>query len=499
MTNEIDLINASIKGDKDSFGQIVRTYQSLICSITYNSIGDLHTSEDLAQETFFSAWKNLKSLKEKSKFKYWLCGIARNLTNDYIRTRYSDSTYKSQSLETYDNVPSLELNPRQEAISKEEENILWQSLKEIPELYREPLILYYRENQSIKMVAEALDISEDAVKQRLSRGRSMLKEQVTAFVENTLQKSKPSETFAIAVITALPSLLPQATAAGVALTASKGSVIFKSAISFLILGTVLTPTFGYIWGNMGALVGLLGAIFGATINIRYAKSSKERSFLIKMAMVHISLCVLYTLAIIGIVYWGNHHKTPMVNYIIQLTVIFIIGIVSSSIWTTRRVKKIQIEEGTYIDPSAWRKSAYQNFGKMSKGNIYGGFVGTVIGSTAWLIVMSIVNHDAPTALCIVLVSLVIYLFSVKYCIREPQRYFHIQIWTFWGIYLLTAGVIFFRWEPWHAVMYGAKYSSTRFIPTRWEIIGGITLLYLLMALGFHLMDKKMRRMSKSKV
>jgi RNA polymerase sigma factor (sigma-70 family) len=496
MMNETELIDASIKGDRDSFGQIVRTYQSLICSITYNSIGDLHASEDLAQETFFSAWKNLKNLKEKSKFKYWLCGIARNLTNDYIRTRYSDTAYKSRSLETHENVPSTQLNPRQEAISKEEENILWQSLKEIPEAYREPLILYYRENQSIKMVADALDISEDAAKQRLSRGRNMLKEQVTAFVENTLQKSKPSETFAIAVITALPALLPQVTAAGIALTASKGSVAFKSAISFLLLGSILSPTLGYVWGNMGALVGLLGGIIGATASIRNAKSSRERDFLIKLTIVMTVWAILF----IGVLYAVTHYLVHNVHNIVWLVsliisiLVYLTGNILLILWTIFRVKKIQIEDGTYIDPATWKKMAYQNFCKMSKGSIYGAFAGSIFGPVSWMISNSIIAHDWMTGIIVILVSVIIYLASVRYCIRRPERCYKILIWALFYVYLLTIAVVFLRWESWHLIEYGTRSSAMGFVSTKTILICCISAVYFTLILVFHLLDKKVSKL-----
>ncbi|MFB3897588.1 MAG: RNA polymerase sigma factor [bacterium] len=119
MATELELINSSLKGDKESFGKIVRIYQSLICSITYGSVGDIHVSEDLAQETFYTAWKNLKSLRDKSKFKIWLCGIARNLTKEYIRQKYRPLTAQTQSLDTIIDIPNSDTNPREEAISKE--------------------------------------------------------------------------------------------------------------------------------------------------------------------------------------------------------------------------------------------------------------------------------------------------------------------------------------------------------------------------------------------
>ncbi len=496
MINEIELIDASLQGDRDSFGQIVRTYQSLICSITYNSIGDLHTSEDLAQETFFSAWKNLKGLRDKSKFKYWLCGIARNLTNDYIRTRYSDSTYKSQSLESNDTVPSTQLNPRQEAISKEEESILWQSLREIPDTYREPLILYYRENQSIKMVADALDISEDAAKQRLSRGRNMLKEQVAAFVENTLQKSKPSETFAIAVITALPALLPQATAAGIALTASKGSIAFKSAISFLLISSILSPIMGYIWGYSGALFGLLGGIIGAMASIGNTKSVKERASSIKFTIIMTVWIFLFIGSVHKIMSYLTHNKIWLISAIVGSSLVYLIGLVLLDIWKDSRIKKIQIEDGTYIDRAVWKKMLYQNFGKMSKGKIYGAFAVWVFCSTCWIIPMYITSQDWLTVIIIILASIIIYLVSVQFCIRNPIRYYKIAFWTMFFTYLLTVGVIFFRWETCHLIIYGINGSpSIGFIPTRMETIWGVLILYSPMALLFHNLDKKFSKSS----
>lgn len=59
---------------------------------------------------------------------------------------------------------------------------MWSALERAPELYREPLVLCYREHRSVEHVAAALDLTEDAVKQRLARGRKILQERVLWFV-----------------------------------------------------------------------------------------------------------------------------------------------------------------------------------------------------------------------------------------------------------------------------------------------------------------------------
>src|SRR5882757_9026534 len=76
--NDADLVSRSLAGDRDSFDQIVVRYQTLICSLAYNAIGDVGQSEDVAQETFITAWKQLRQLREPAKLRGWLCGIVRN-------------------------------------------------------------------------------------------------------------------------------------------------------------------------------------------------------------------------------------------------------------------------------------------------------------------------------------------------------------------------------------------------------------------------------------
>src|ERR1035437_2785604 len=176
--NDAELVGESLSGNRDAFGQIVLRYQSLVCSLAYSATGSLSQSEDLAQETFVAAWKQLAGLREPEKLRAWLCGIARNLINNTLRRQVREPAHRAESLEEISGSHSPEPLPAEQAISNEEQAILWRSLERIPEIYREPLVLYYREHQSVEAVAQCLELTEDAVKQRLSRGRKMLHEQV---------------------------------------------------------------------------------------------------------------------------------------------------------------------------------------------------------------------------------------------------------------------------------------------------------------------------------
>src|SRR5262245_17577827 len=163
-----------LQGSVQAFEVLVRRHQSLVCAVAYSTCGDLALSEDVAQETFWSAWQKRASLEEASHLRGWLCGIARNVGKN-VRRRASRPADAAAALDAAEGLPVDEPGPAEQAVSHEEEALVWRTLEQMPESYREPLVLFYREEQSVAEVAAALGLSEDAVKQRLSRGRGMVR------------------------------------------------------------------------------------------------------------------------------------------------------------------------------------------------------------------------------------------------------------------------------------------------------------------------------------
>jgi len=239
--SDAELVSRTLSGDRDAFSRIVSRYQILICSLAYSRIGHLGQSEDVAQETFITAWKHLGLLREPDKLRAWLCGIVRNRIYKSLQRERREPVHAAEPLEAVHDSPALEALPSEQTITREEEAILWRSLERIPELYREPLILFYREHQSIEHVAAELELTEDAVKQRLSRGRKLLQEEVQAFVEGALRRTAPGHAFSGAVLAALP-VAPMATV-GVGM-AGKGTAVAKSGL----LAACLVPFIGIFAG-----------------------------------------------------------------------------------------------------------------------------------------------------------------------------------------------------------------------------------------------------------
>jgi len=221
----MQLVEWSLTGDRDAFRKIVERYQSLVCSITYNATGSLTLSEDIAQETFIAAWKQLPELREPSLLRSWLCGIARFLVGKQLRRQGHEPIHAAETVDAIHELAALEPSPAAQAVSREEEAILWRALERIPDAYREPMILFYREQQSVERVAVELELSEDAVKQRLSRGRKMLHEEVISFVEGTLSRTAPGQAFSGAVLAALPLTMGSAAASTASAAAAKSGVL----------------------------------------------------------------------------------------------------------------------------------------------------------------------------------------------------------------------------------------------------------------------------------
>src|SRR3954469_8260699 len=249
--SDSELVKQSLAGNRDAFGWIVVRYQSLLCSLAYSATGSLNQSEDLAQETFVTAWKQLADLREPEKLRSWLCRISRNLTYDAVIKQGREPSHKADPLDEVQESPAPEPLPSDHTIRQEEQAILWRSIERIPESYREPLILFYREHQSVQNVAAALDLSEDAVKQRLSRGRKLLHEQVLAFVERTLEQTSPGKAFTIGVLAALPAFTISAKAATFGAAAAKGGTTAKAAAAGGLFSAILAPAVGFFGSYTG--------------------------------------------------------------------------------------------------------------------------------------------------------------------------------------------------------------------------------------------------------
>jgi RNA polymerase sigma factor (sigma-70 family) len=355
--NDASLVTQSLAGDRDAFGRIVARHQSLICSLAYSATGSLARSEDLAQETFLTAWQCLPDLREPEKLRAWLCGIARNLIGKALRRDRREPAHAASPLDEAEASPSPEPLPPDHVIRKEQEAILWRSLERIPELYREPLVLFYREHQSVERVAEALELSEDAVKQRLSRGRKLLQEQVLAFVEGALEQTTPGKGFTLAVLAALPLMTSSAKAAAVGATAAKGGALAKSAGLAGLCNAVLGPVFV-----------IAGIYFGYRMDRADATSRQRRALIVNYYRFLVVCIVVFFAAVFSLSLGGGALiKTRPGLYIellLGIGLAYLLVIVVSTVWMRRRLREIGWQEAAQCRPAPLRPPLFEYRSKL---------------------------------------------------------------------------------------------------------------------------------------
>src|SRR6185369_14272842 len=90
MNSSEELIARARRGEDEAFRLIFDRYGRPIISFIYDMVGRRDMAEELTQETFVRAYKNLGGLRDDTKLSTWLFGIAKNVARESLRTRYRD-------------------------------------------------------------------------------------------------------------------------------------------------------------------------------------------------------------------------------------------------------------------------------------------------------------------------------------------------------------------------------------------------------------------------
>ena len=127
--------------------------------------GDSLLADDIAQEAYIKAYLSIDGLSDTSKFKSWIYRIG---YNTFLNQKRSEKIFVD-----YNEAANMTSHESTDSAFKYQE--LYSALQKLPGKERTSILLYYIENYSIKEIAEIVDVSQDAVKQDLSRGRAHLR------------------------------------------------------------------------------------------------------------------------------------------------------------------------------------------------------------------------------------------------------------------------------------------------------------------------------------
>jgi RNA polymerase sigma factor (sigma-70 family) len=199
-----DLIDAARRGDRDAFAALVEDHQRMVEAVAFSAAGRRELVDDVVQDTFVAAWRTLDRLRDAGRVRPWLRGIARNLGRKARRRIKFEA-------------PMPELAATRTPFDDVHDREVTAALTRLALRYREPLVLFYYQQCTAREVGDALGLGEDAVMQRLSRGRKQLGEALACRVEETLERRPSRAGLAVAVVAVVPV---RATSAGTSALAS---------------------------------------------------------------------------------------------------------------------------------------------------------------------------------------------------------------------------------------------------------------------------------------
>lgn len=146
---------------------LIRRYEKDILRICYLYLHELEQSKDAVQETFLKAYKNISTLRQAASEKAWLTRIAVNVCRDQKKSAWFRYVARSVSL---DQLPEPVGEP-----PTEQDRELTLTVLRLPDKLREAVLLYYYQDLSTVEIAQALQISQQAVSARLARARERLR------------------------------------------------------------------------------------------------------------------------------------------------------------------------------------------------------------------------------------------------------------------------------------------------------------------------------------
>jgi len=163
---------AGASGDDKSFEVLVGRYLHSIYNFAFRYVGDSSQAQDISQEVFLRAWKNLKKFDPKKKFKTWLFAIAKNACIDYLRQKkiLPFSVFEDEAGNNYVEEGIISEDIPSEVFEKKDLVVrLNKAISELPPRQQEVLSLHYWEKMTFEEISQALYEPLDTLKSRCRR------------------------------------------------------------------------------------------------------------------------------------------------------------------------------------------------------------------------------------------------------------------------------------------------------------------------------------------
>ena len=187
--SDLALVRRVKKGEYSAFDLLVLKYQSRVIAISTKYVIDIQLAEDIAQESFFKAYKSIDSFREESAFYTWLYRITANTAINYLssKKRKSElleadvSNREGESIDIFD-IPGGE-SPEDILNANSLREDIFKNMSNLPEEIRTAVTLREFEGLSYEEIAEILGCPLGTVRSRIFRGRELLQQTISEQID----------------------------------------------------------------------------------------------------------------------------------------------------------------------------------------------------------------------------------------------------------------------------------------------------------------------------
>ena len=181
-----ELVAAVLAGDRERFGDLIERYQGRLVNYLFRLLRNADDAHDMAQEVFVKVYQVLDRYDAQYRFSTWLFRVAQNAAIDQIRRRRLKLVSLSQEDpegEARDwDLPALEKGPYGEMRNRERGDAIQEAIDALPWEYRELILLRHMGELAYEDIAQMKQMPLGTVKNKLFRGRQMLKERLRDFL-----------------------------------------------------------------------------------------------------------------------------------------------------------------------------------------------------------------------------------------------------------------------------------------------------------------------------
>ena len=188
--SDIQIIRKVIDGDKNAFNDIMNRHEKSILNFAYRMLSNRTEAEDVTQEVFLRAYKNIETFEARAKFSTWLFKIARNLCLNKLRHTFRFPTFsidkpiKGNERDLQIQIEDKkQVSPSLNILKKELQNIVRTALDSLPKNQKIAVVLRRYEDMSYEEIAMIMNCSVSAVKSMLNRAKQTLKNRLKHYAQ----------------------------------------------------------------------------------------------------------------------------------------------------------------------------------------------------------------------------------------------------------------------------------------------------------------------------